>query len=178
MSMAMSAVRLETTRLVLRPYRETDFEELLAMSADPAMWRYSERGPMGSEEAWARLLRNCGHWALSGYGIFAIEEKETGNFVGEAGCSRFRRQLGSDFDPEPEISWAIGAAFQGRGYAAEAAQAALDWIEAARGAEWSVCLIHSDNRSSLRVAEKMGYLPMRRLIYRGYPALLMRRGRR
>ncbi len=170
-------VRLATARLVLRLYRESDFEALHAMSADPAMWTYSERGPMSPEEAWTRMLRHAGHWALAGYGLFALENVETGEFVGEAGCSGFRRQLGPDFDPWPEISWAIRPALQGRGYAVEAAQASLDWIDGTLAPERTVCLIHRENLPSLRVAEKLGYTAMRSVDYRGYPALLMSRPR-
>ncbi|HEX2762299.1 MAG TPA: GNAT family N-acetyltransferase [Allosphingosinicella sp.] len=175
MDIAANSVRVETERLVLRLYRQSDFADLHAMSADPAMWTYSERTTMSSEEAWARLLRNCGHWALSGYGVFAIEEKATGLYVGEAGCSDYRRRLGTDFDASPEASWAIVPAAQGRGYAAEAAQAALSWVDEALNPEQTVCLIHEANLPSLKVAEKLGFKLLRRVTYRGYPAILFRR---
>ena len=168
-------VRLETQRLVLRLYHRSDFADLHAMSADPVMWTYSERDSMGPEEAWARLLRNCGHWALSGYGVFAIEEKATGTYVGEAGCADYRRELGDDFDLSPEASWAITPSAQGQGYAAEAAQAALDWIEQVHAPDQTVCLIHSQNVPSLNVAQKLGFLPIRTVKYRNYPAILFRR---
>lgn len=166
---------LETPRLVLRLYRESDYPVMCALSAEPSMWTYSERGPMMPDEAWTRLLRSCGHWALLGYGLFAIEDKATGDFIGEAGCSDFRRQLGPRFDGAPEISWAILPAHQGRGYAAEAALAALDWIEGARRPERTVCLIHRDNQPSLRVAERLGYAQSGAQNYRGYPAVLLHR---
>lgn len=145
------------------------------MSADPDMWTYSERGPMQPEESWARLLRNHGHWALLGFGIFAVEDKASGEFLGEAGCSDFHRQLGSDFDSLPEISWAICSRFQSLGYASEAALAALDWMDRTHGSRPTVCLIHRDNGPSLRVAAKLGYRRFRDLEYRGYPATLLRR---
>ena len=173
--MAARDFRLETKRLVLRLYSDADLVALHALSSDPSMWTYSERGPMTVDEAWTRLLRNCGHWTLAGYGLFAIENKITGRFVGEVGCSNFRRQLGEDFDQWPEISWAIDPGSQGNGYASEAAQAALEWIDSSWGMEQTVCLIHRENRSSLRVAEKIGYVPLRTLDYRGYPAVLLNR---
>lgn len=175
MNAPRQAVRLETPRLVLRLYRASDFADLHRLSADPEMWTYSGRGPMGPEESWTRLLRHAGHWALNGYGLFAVEHSETGEFIGEAGCSDFRRQLGPDFDPWPEMSWAIRPDMQGHGYAVEAAQAALDWIEFARAPSQTSCLIHRDNLPSLRVAERLSYRPFRTLEYRGYPAVLMRR---
>jgi RimJ/RimL family protein N-acetyltransferase len=145
------------------------------MSAAAEMWFYSERGAMTPDESWARLLRHAGHWALMGYGIFAVEEKESGRLAGEAGFADFHRRLGPDFDPFPEASWTIRPEMQGRGYASEAARAATLWLEAHRGPTAAVCLIHRDNAPSLRVAEKLGFAPTRPVEYRGYPAILFRR---
>lgn len=168
-------VRVETPRLILRRYRERDFQDLEAMAADPGMFHYSDRGPMTGDEAWSRLLRHAGHWSLLGYGVFAVEEKETGRFVGEAGLGQFRRGLGERFDSRPEITWSIVAERQRCGYACEAAQAALAWFEL-RDPGPSVCLIHTSNAPSLRLAEKLGYEVFAEIEYKGYPALLLERG--
>jgi RimJ/RimL family protein N-acetyltransferase len=167
-------VRVETPRLVLRRYRERDFQDHQAMTADPGMFRYADRGPLTSDEAWWRLLRHAGHWSLLGYGVFVVEEKGSGRFVGEAGLSQFRRGLGERFDSRPEITWSIIPERQGRGYASEAAEAALAWRER-RHAEPTVCMIHVDNAPSLRVAEKLGYESFAQIEYKGYPALLFER---
>lgn len=174
-SNASGNMLIETPRLILRMYAARDLDALHQMSADPEAFRYSERGPMGSEDAWARLLRHVGHWALAGYGLFAVEDKDSGRLAGEVGLSDFRRQLGFRFDGCPEISWAIARWAQGRGYATEAAGAALRLHEARFAAQRTVCLIHEDNRASLRVAEKLGYRPFHRRAYRGYPATLLER---
>jgi len=174
MSPRQDTPRIETSRLILRRYEEADFDALHAMASHAAMFRYSERGAMTREEVWTRLLRQVGHWALLGYGIFAVEEKETGRFVGEAGLGQFQRNLGDGFDGPPEITWSIAPDRQGRGYAFEAAQAALAWISQ-RMPGPTVCLIHVANAPSLRLAEKLGYRPLREIEYRGYPALLFRR---
>lgn len=168
-------LRIETERLILRPYRAEDFDDVHALSAAAEMWLYSERGAMTPDESWARLLRHAGHWALMGYGIFAVEEKESGTVVGEAGFADFRRCLGPDFDPFPEASWTIRSEMQDRGYASEAERAAAEWLEAHRAPTATVCLIHRDNAPSLRVAEKLGFAPMRSVEYRGYPAILFKR---
>lgn len=168
-------VRLLTERLVLRPPCDFDFDDYAAMSADPETFRFSERGPMSGDEAWTRLLRHAGHWALMGYGLFIVEEKRSGRFVGEAGFGDFRRDLGDWFDALPEASWTIVPSAQGRGYATEAAGAALAWIEQRLGARRTVCLIHGGNGASLRVAAKLGYAAFAQTVYRGYPALLHER---
>lgn len=168
-------IRIETERLVLRVLGLEDFDDYAAVSADPATFRFSERGPMSSDEAWTRLLRHVGHWALMGWGLFAVEEKATGRFVGEAGLGDFRRGLGSHYDGVPEAAWTIAPWAQGHGYATEAMAAALAWVEQRLGAERSVCLIHVDNAASRRVADKLGYKAFAECTYRGYDALLFER---
>ncbi len=169
------AVRIETERLILREFRTSDFDAYFRLSSDPETFRYSERGPMSGEETWTRLLRHVGHWALNAYGIFAVEERESGNFVGEAGLEDFRRELGPEFDGVPEASWSMAPGAQGRGYATEAAAAALSWLERKRGVKRTVCLIHRDNAASLKVATKLGYSVLSEISYRGYPALVHER---
>jgi RimJ/RimL family protein N-acetyltransferase len=166
----------ETKRLVLRRFAAVDYPAYFTMSADPAMARFAGRAPAGPDEAWMRLLRQTGHWSLFGYGFLAIEEKATGCFVGEAGLAHFRRGLGSEFDGVPEAGWAIAPWAQGHGYATEAAAAALQWCEGRFGMRRTVCLIHSRNASSLRVAEKLGYTQMGECQYRGYRAITFERG--
>ena len=164
-----------TERLVLRHYRPGDFEPLSRMAAAPEMFRYSERGAMTPEEAWGRLLRQVGHWQLLGFGVFAVEERASGRYVGETGFGDFRRSLGPHFDRFPEGTWSIVPDAQGQGYASEAASAALAWLARERPGTETVCLIHVDNEPSLRVAEKLGYRAVGELDYRGYPARTFRR---
>ena len=144
------------------------------MTADPGMFRYADRGPLTSDEAWWRLLRHAGHWSLLGYGVFALEEKETGRFVGEAGVSQFRRGLGERFDSRPEVTWSIVPDRQKRGYAREAAEAALAWFEEAESGP-TMCMIHAANVPSLKLAERLGYRKFAAIDYKGYPALLFER---
>jgi len=168
--------RIETDRLILRHLRVEDFPDYLAIASDPDTFRYAQRGPMSSDEAWTRLLRSIGHWWLMGYGLFAIEEKGTGRFVGEVGLGDFRRDLGPDFDGVPEAAWTIARWAQGHGYATEAAAAAHAWMEVRVNATRTVCIIHPSNESSLRVAEKLGYVPFSERSYRGYSVLMLERG--
>ena len=168
--------RIETDRLILRHLRVEDFPDYLAIASDPDTFRFAQRGPMTSDEAWTRLLRSIGHWWLMGYGLFAIEEKATGRFVGEVGLGDFRRDLGPDFDGVPEAAWTIARWAQGLGYATEAAAAAHAWMEVRVNATRTVCIIHPSNESSLRVAEKLGYVPFAERSYRGYSVVMLERG--
>ena len=177
MESQLAGTRIETERLILRSFDADDFEEYFAVSADPETFRFSERGPMSSDEAWTRLLRHVGHWSLMDYGLFAVEEKASGRFVGEAGLGDFRRRLGPTFDGFPEAAWTIAGWARGRGYATESAEAALTWMERRFGTQRSVCLIHARNEASLHVARKLGYVAYAERTYRGYPALLHQRSR-
>jgi len=167
--------QIETERLLLRPYRSSDFEACFAMFADPETFRFSQRGPMDRAEAWSRLLRHVGHWSVAGWGIFAVLEKESGRFLGEAGFSDFRRLLGPEFDGYPEGCISICGWARRKGYGTEAAQAALDWMEAEQRAGRTVALVHAQNKDSLNLVRKLGFRPFDWQIYRGYPAVFVER---
>lgn len=175
MTFRSSDTWIETDRLVLRRYEARHFADVAELSSLPETFRYSERGPMSSDEAWSRLLRHIGHWIVMGYGFFAIEEKLSGRFLGEAGLNDFRRGLGSGFDGVPEIGWTITPSAQRRGYATEAAHAALMWMEERFDTASVVCLIHTANAPSLRVAEKLGFVRRSECVYKGYPAVRLER---
>lgn len=175
MDRAFPSPQIETPRLILRRLRPDDFESLFQMAAESQMWRFPQRGPMSSDEAWSLLLRHEGSWKISGYGVFAIEEKLRRDFVGLAGYSDFCRKLGPDFDPFPECTWSIVPSSQGRGYATEAGEAATRWLERQVSFERSVCMIHRDNQPSLAVARKLGYEAFRAIEYKGNPTILLQR---
>ena len=153
---------LETSRLILRAHRLADFEIFARMMRDPDVVRFLGDGkPFDSQKAWLRFLRSPGCWQTLGFGYWALEEKASGAFVGEAGFVDLRRD-----DPlrgMTEIGWIIAPSATGQGYATEAAQAALEWGRGAFGAKRMLCVVHPDNRPSIRVAEKCGFTLAMRL---------------
>lgn len=142
-------VNVETDRLLLRQWKESDFEAYAAYYADEEMARYVG-GLHGRERAWRRLASLIGHWSLRGYGYWAVEEKSTGRFVGCAGLWL------SDGWPELELGYWILRDMQGRGYATEAAVRSRDYAFDVVGAKSLVSYIHPENGPSKRVAEKAG----------------------
>src|SRR4051794_24636696 len=110
--------RIATARLLLREPRLADFEAYAANLADPLATLH-----MGAvttpREAFRRLHSSAGYWLLQGMGWWTVEEPTLG-WIGSVGV--FRRETG----PELEIGWFIQRAQWGRGYASEAARAALD----------------------------------------------------
>jgi RimJ/RimL family protein N-acetyltransferase len=164
-----------TARLSLRPHRLQDFEESAALWADPAVTRFIGGRPFVREEAWARLLRYAGLWALLGFGYWVIRETATGRFVGEAGFAEFRRDIEPGFGGAPEIGWVLSPWAQGRGFATEAARAILGWGEAHFGRVRTVCIIDPGHAASLRVAAKLGYREAARATYHGHEVILLER---
>jgi RimJ/RimL family protein N-acetyltransferase len=167
--------RLETPRLILRPHRLDDYEACCFLTSDPAAVRMIFQNPLTPEESWHRMLRFVGHWALLGYGLLLVEEKATGQVVGEVGIADFHRGLGPDFDPFPEMAWMMTSDVHGRGYATEAATAMLRWMETAFAPERVVCIIDPHNAASLRVAEKLGFHAFGNAEYKGKAVLKLRR---
>lgn len=150
---------IETERLTLRLPTLDDFEPIHAMRSDPEVVRFVGGEIMSRENAWHRLVRNRGHWALMGYGLFAIVHRETGRMLGEVGLMRSERGLGAGFDPFPEAAWIFAREAHGHGYATEAGLAAHGWFENQFGPRRSVCIINPANAASLGVAAKLGYRP-------------------
>lgn len=145
------------------------------MWADPVVVRYIRPTPFTEEESWARMLRHVGHWALLGYGYWVVEDKDTGDFLGEAGFANFHR----DTEPPllttmPEAGWVFRAEAHGRGYASETVAAIVAWADSHFDTPTS-CIIERENLASIRVAEKNGYRPNQVITYRGEGLMLYTR---
>ena len=166
-----------TDRLRLRGHRVEDFAASAAMWADPGVTRFIGGRPHTEEEAWTRFLRYAGHWVFMGFGYWAVEERSSGEFIGEVGFADFKRDIEPSIHGTPEIGWVLVPRAHGRGLATEAVKAALDWGITNLSSESTVCLIHPENLASLRVAEKCGFQQYRQTKYKDHPTLMFRRGR-
>jgi RimJ/RimL family protein N-acetyltransferase len=171
--MAVSVI--ETERLRLRGHCPADFAVSAAMWADPVVTRHIGGRPQTEEETWSRLLRYAGHWALLGFGYWAVEEKATGSFVGELGFADYKRDMEPRLKDTPEIGWIFAAQFHGKGYATEAVRAAVAWGDAHFGAGRTACIIDPENLASIRVAEKCGYRKSHLATYKGHSTLVFMR---
>lgn len=166
---------LTTPRLVMRGHTAADLTATAAMWADPLVARHISGMPSTREESWARLLRYAGLWTLLGFGYWLVEDRSTGQFIGEVGLANFHRDLEPALGDGPEAGWVLHPAAHGRGLATEALQAALAWADAQLPARRSVCIIAPENAASLRVAQKCGYVAYTRTTYKGAPTLLLER---
>jgi RimJ/RimL family protein N-acetyltransferase len=139
---------LHTERLMLREYRREDFDIFAAHLADPVS--SAHLGPADRHAAWRIFCSQAGLWLIHGAGWWAVEEKETGQLVGNVGAF-FREE-----STVMELGWNTYRAFWGQGFANEAAAAALNHALEIRREPKVRALIASANESSLRVAKRLG----------------------
>jgi RimJ/RimL family protein N-acetyltransferase len=163
----MTTPTLETERLWLRAFREEDLDAYAAICADPEVMRYLGDGrALSRADAWRQMALIIGHWTLRGYGLWAVEERATGDLIGRLGF----------FNPEGwpgfELGWMLRRASWGRGYATEGAGRALAHAFTEMGRDHLISLIRPDNRASIRVAERLGERLERRTDLFGQEALV------
>jgi RimJ/RimL family protein N-acetyltransferase len=166
---------LETARLRLRGYQLSDLAAFTAMSQEPDFYRYLTPGPMPAEDVWNTMMRSVGHWALKGFGFWAVEEKSSGAFIGAVGFVDRKRNLDPPMNGDPEIGWVLAPSTHGQGYATEAVQAVQAWGDAHFSQARTVCMMDPDNLASRRVAEKFGYHEYARTTYHGDAVVLLER---
>lgn len=146
------------------------------MWSDPVVTRFIGGKPLTEQQTWARLLSYVGHWALMGFGYWAMEERDSSQFVGEIGFADFKRDIAAAMKGKPELGFALAPRFHGRGYATEAVAACLAWGDVHLPFRVSVCLVHADNLASLRVLQKCGYGIFEHAIYNEQPSVFLARG--
>ncbi|MCK8503342.1 GNAT family N-acetyltransferase [Myxococcus fulvus] len=141
--------RIETARLILRPTALEDFEGFVALMSDPDSARHIG-GVQPRSVVWRGMCGMAGGWALQGFSMFSVLERSTGRWIGRVGpwCP--------EGWPGTEVGWALLKETWGRGYATEAASAAMDWAVDHLG--WTD-IIHSiapENAPSQQVAHRLG----------------------
>jgi RimJ/RimL family protein N-acetyltransferase len=141
---------LETERLRLRSFRASDFDDYAALKADPEVARYLSGEVWDRARSWRHLAFLMGHWHLGGVGIWAVEHKETGAFIGTIGFAE------PEGWPGFELAWTLARRWWGHGYATEGARAALAYAFEVLKKDRVISLIFPENHPSIRVAERLG----------------------
>jgi RimJ/RimL family protein N-acetyltransferase len=120
------AVRLETERLLLREWRDGDWVGLHRAYGDPDVMRWLGDGEVSTLEQTAFAVgRMHGHWQQLGYGMFAAEERATGELIGRIGLMRHPTwPIG---DEKVEVGWTLQRSAWGKGFATEGAKASLTY---------------------------------------------------
>lgn len=144
------------------------------MWADAEVTRFIGGRVFTAEESRARLLRYAGHWALHGWGFWAVRDRSDGAFLGEVGFGDYRRAIEPPFGAAPEIGWALVPGAQGRGIGREAVAAALAWGRHELGLRQLISLIRAGNLPSERLALHLGAQLAGEVPMMGAPANLFR----
>lgn len=145
--------QIRTERLLLRRWREDDLEPFAAMNADPQVMRYfPELFPR--ERSAASIERSERRFEEDGYGLWALETLADGRFIGFTGLAPVAFE--AHFTPAVEAGWRLRREAWGRGYATEAARAAVSFGFEQVGLEEIVSLTSVHNAPSIAVMRRLG----------------------
>jgi RimJ/RimL family protein N-acetyltransferase len=143
---------IETARLLLRPMRADDRDDLLAVFGDPGVMATFGAEPFGQSEMTSWIARNLEHQERHGYGLFSVMHKADRCLIGDCGLEH-RDIAGA---PEVELGYDLRRDYWNRGLATEAAKAVRDYAFGDLKVPRLVSLIRQGNAASARVAEKVG----------------------
>ena len=143
--------RLETERLVLRPFDLEDIDELAPILGDPETMQYYP-APFTLEKSRQWIEWNLSNYREHGHGLWALEAKETGELLGD--CGLIPQTV--DGRREVEVGWHVKRSHWRRGLATEAGAACRDYAFGDLGLARLISLIRPENVASRRVAEKLG----------------------
>lgn len=142
---------LQTARLTLRPFLDTDAEDVYAYAKDPRVGPVAGWPPHASLEESRDIIRTV----FAAPNVFAVVERESGRVIGSAGfVGRHRTELPG---PDEELGYALHPDFWGRGLMTEAAQALVAWGFDTLGLNTIWCNHYDGNQRSRRVIEKCGF---------------------
>lgn len=147
-------MQLETNRLLLRPFVESDLERWAAsIFADPEVMRYIPQSRLAPlERARRGLVVINEHWQNQGFGLWAITLRPAGELIGQGGLNKIPET------GEIEVDYSLAKAYWGRGYATEVARACL-WCGFERlSLERIIGLVVPENYASRRVLRKIGMI--------------------
>jgi RimJ/RimL family protein N-acetyltransferase len=156
---------IETSRLVLRPWRDSDLAPFAELNADPIVMRFL-RGVLTRNESDAYVQRVQRHMAEHGFCKWAVEAPGVAPFIGAVGISHVRFE--ASFTPAVEVAWRLDRRFCGQGYATEAARAAMADGFTRVGLREIVAITTLGNTASQRVMQR---LDMTRSIEFDHPLL-------
>lgn len=147
--MNVDGPQVMTPRLLLRRPIASDFDAWAEFSADPEAARFLG-GAQPREVAWRTMATVVGAWTMRGFSMFSVVERATGEWIGRIGPWQ------PEGWPGPEVGWGIARSAWGKGYAVEAAAAAIDFAFEQLGWTEVIHCIDPDNVASARVAERLG----------------------
>ncbi|WP_187429213.1 hypothetical protein ROLI_028750 [Roseobacter fucihabitans] len=174
--MSRTIPTINTARLTLRGMRPEDFGRFAEIWAMPEVVRHINGEPWARSKSWAAFLRHAGHWQITGFGQWAIHRHRAPDMCGQVGFFYAKRDLGDDFDQFPEAGWVLAPDAHGQGFGLEAVRAAHDWFDRVVTGQL-VCMVAPEHGASIKIAEAVGYCPLRETEYEGsVVSLMVRKG--
>lgn len=155
-----------TSRLILRPWRESDLPLFAEQNADPIVMRFLTP-PLTREASDAYSARAMRHFADHGFCKWAVEAPGVASFIGAVGLTHVRFE--ADFTPAVEVAWRLNRRYWGQGYATEAARGAIEDGFRRAGLREIVAVTALDNQASRRVMERLGMSRSMEFDYPGHP---------
>ena len=163
-------MRLETDRLVIRPFTPADEDAAVSFFTDPDFMVWSFDGAMSPDRARARLKELIALYEAHGFSKLAMADKNSGRLIGYCG-------FGLDTiegRPTPELGYRLINEVRGTGLATEAARAVIADAFARLGMDFVIATVMAPNMPSRRVLEKLGLTYRRRVMLRERELLLYR----
>jgi RimJ/RimL family protein N-acetyltransferase len=148
-------LQLETSRLTLRPWQETDRAPFAEMNADPVVMHYFE-APFTRQQSDEAIDRYLAAFDREGFSFFAATMRDTGDFIGTIGLQTMRDAVPNLPQPAVEIGWRLAQASHGKGLATEAARTIVDFAFNQLALNEVVAITALPNHASRRVMEKLG----------------------
>ena len=151
----MTTPRLATARLLMREWQDSDWEPYAQLNADPEVMRHFP-SVLTPEQSAEMIVRMAAAWVERGFGLWAVERTDTGEFIGFVGLSA--PSWHASFTPCIEVGWRLAKQHWGSGFAPEAAIAALEWgfANVDLPDDQIVSFTTVSNVNSRRVMEKIG----------------------
>jgi RimJ/RimL family protein N-acetyltransferase len=149
----MSSQALTTERLLLRRWKDSDLAPFAELNADPEVMQHI-RDPISRAESDAFAARIEEHLETDGYGLWAVEVRETGTFVGFTGLAL--QTFEAPFNPSIEVGWRLAREAWGHGYATEAARSALEFAFEVLDLDEVVSITTTSNVRSQAVMRRLG----------------------
>jgi ribosomal-protein-alanine N-acetyltransferase len=158
---------LATDRLLLRPMRAQDLDDLCALYADPEVMRYLGNGqPRDREETAERLRRMLAHWDRYGFGIWAVCDKADGRYLGRCGYGNLHNY------PHMELAYSLHRSAWGNGYCTEAARVVVCHAFEATKLSRLMAVARPENLASINVMRKLGMAFQKVMTFDGGDAVL------
>ncbi len=161
---------LKTKRLIIRPFVYEDLKKLIEILTDPLVMSFLG-GPRSPNNIKEQFYAACEYFDKHQVGLMALIEKKSNALMGRVGFIQNSIEGTEEF----ELVWILAKEYWDQGYATEAATALGDYAFAKLQKKHFISIIAQENQRSLRVAQKIGMICEKEIVFKEMPAYLFRK---